>query len=291
MTQGGLRLAVVVVSKGRAQIVGDLVASLRQQDRTPDEVWLSVPGVGDLPADMPGCSDLRVIHPAPGITVQRNAVLDAIDPSVDLLVFLDDDVVLHRGFLAAAEEFALARPDVALFTGRMVRDGAATGEVSRAEADLELSGRTPTRAVRDDVPAYGCNMVVRRSVAQSVRFDETLPLYGYLEDRDFGVRVSAYGALVEYSACEVIHLGAGSGRSSGIRLGFQQVVHPLYLRRKGTLTRRQAAYLVARVLVANLVGGRSARADRPGRLRGNLIGVRQSLIAGPRPAGVHDLPA
>ena len=48
--------------------------------------------------------------------------------------------------------------------------------------------------IRPTDSAYGCNMVVRYSTARKVRFDETLPLYAWLEDRDYSHRVTKTSA-------------------------------------------------------------------------------------------------
>jgi len=136
-------------------------------------------------------------------------------------------------------------------------------------------------------------MVVRADTARDLRFDDRLPLYGWLEDRDFSTRAARIGRVVDYAGCEFIHLGVPSGRQSGVRLGFQQVVHPVYLRRRRVLGLGQTIYLIGRPLLANLVGavvGSRSNVDRRGRLRGNVTGVRSLVSGGPRPEEVMHLP-
>lgn len=291
VAQPPLRVAVAIPTKGRPAVVGEAVAALARQERRPDEIWLAVPSREDLPADIDDVPGVRVLVTELGSSIQRNAIIDAVDPGTDLLVFLDDDTELHAGFLRAAADFAAARPDVAVFMGRVVADGAASEEISRPEARELLAGRLPDDSVTPDARGYSCNMVVRTVVAKAVRFDEGLPLYAWLEDRDFAVRARAHGAVVGYAGCEAVHLGVGGGRQPGVRLGFQQVVHPVYLARKGTVPVLEALLMVVRAFVANVMPSLDGRVDRPGRLRGNLAGLWTVLAHRADPARVHALSA
>lgn len=284
-----MHIAVAIASKGRAGVLGDAVEALSAQRRAPDAVWLSVTAPEDLP-DTPLDDRTRVLTGRPGLTTQRNAVIHALGPEVDVLVFLDDDAELHPDYLARAEEFLAARPDVVLFSGDVVADGAATGQLDRETARGLLAAHEPGEDVVPGVPAYGCNMVVRAGVARQVRFDEVLPLYGWLEDRDFSVRTSRLGTVVRYDGCALVHLGVSGGRENGARLGYQQVVHPAYLHRKGVLRTGETAVFLGRALLANVLRRSSGRVDRPGRLRGNVLGLRSVLRGAPDPQGVLQLP-
>jgi GT2 family glycosyltransferase len=284
-----VHVAVAIASKGRPGVLADVLDSLSTQLRFPDSVWVSVTGRGDVPADLDEQAVHLLIGP-PGLTTQRNAVIDAIGPDVDVVVFLDDDAELHPDYLARAEAFLTARPDVVLFSGLVVADGAATGQLDRGTARALLQEHAPTDDVVPDIPAYGCNMVVRAVAARAVRFDEVLPLYGWLEDRDFSVRTARTGTVVRYDGCALVHLGVSGGRENGARLGYQQVVHPAYLRRKGVLRTGETVVFLARALRANVLRRSSGRVDRPGRLRGNLVGLRSVVRGRPDPQGVLQLP-
>jgi GT2 family glycosyltransferase len=255
-------------------------------------VWVGVPSPEDLPADL-GPLPVTVVHSAAGLTIQRNALIDAVGPGVDYLVFLDDDTELHPSFLAHAEKLVTRHPDVVLFSGLVVADGVRSAPIGRSTARALLEGRKPDDDIEEAAHVYGCCMVVRAETARAVRFDEALPLYGWLEDRDFSTRVARVGRVVNYAGCELVHLGVPSGRQSGVRLGYQQVVHPAYLRRRRVLSRSETLYLTLRPVLANLLGAaaptRSA-IDRRGRLRGNRIGVRSLLRGEPRPDEALRLP-
>ena len=118
-------------------------------------------------------------------------------------------------------------------------------------------------------------MAFRLSAVGDLRFDERLVLYGWLEDRDFGGAVTNRGGrLVKCTSARGVHMGVKSGRVAGDRLGYSQVVNPIYLLGKNTMTFGEVAKQISRNVTRNLV--RSAKPepfiDRRGRLRGNLRG-------------------
>ncbi len=130
--------------------------------------------------------------------------------------------------------------------------------------------------MRDIHALYGCNMAIRLGAADGLRFDEMLPLYGWLEDIDFTYRVGRRGGrMVKAEAMAGVHMGTKGGRTSGVRLGYSQIANPVYMLRKRSVPQRLAWRLMRNNLFSNI--GRSLWAephvDRIGRLRGNLIAL------------------
>ena len=78
----------------------------------------------------------------------------------------------------------------------------------------------------------GQNIFVRSQVFEKVLFDENLPLYGWLEDLDFATNILRYGRIIMNTETCWVHVGAPSGRTTGLRFGYSQVVNPPYLWRK-----------------------------------------------------------
>lgn len=74
-------------------------------------------------------------------------------------------------------------------------------------------------------------------------------------------------------------MGTKRGRVAGDQLGYSQIVNPLYLLRKGTMTPIQVADHVLRNVLSNAVLTLTPEpyVDRRGRLRGNLIGFQDVL--------------
>lgn len=129
---------------------------------------------------------------------------------------------------------------------------------------------------------YGCNMAVRMDAVSrgGIRFDEKLPLYGWQEDVDFCRRLAPQGRIVWSPALRGVHLGSKRGRSPGLRLGYSQVANPPYLIGKGTVSRSWALRLIGRNIAANLLGSLRTQGlvDRRGRLRGNLVALRDMVL-------------
>jgi hypothetical protein len=74
-------------------------------------------------------------------------------------------------------------------------------------------------------------------------------------------------------------MGVKSGRVAGDRLGYSQVVNPIYMLRKGTMTVGQVAGQLFRNIASNVAGAVRPEPfiDRTGRLRGNLRGLADVL--------------
>ena len=271
------RLAVVLASAGRPELLAEAIANCTAQRDVAFTGVVSVPDEGSLPADRSLLSGWRVVTGVRGLAAQRNAALDVLD--VDVVAFFDDDAVVRSDYLSRAVRFLRDHPEVLGVTGRVLLDGARTGEVDRgiAAAALEQSqieGRTgawrPTREL------YGCNFVVRVSAAPDLRFDGRLPLYSWLEDHDFARRLMNLGPLAHVDDCVIVHRAAASGgRQSHLRLGYSQVMNPAYLARKGTFPPWLAAQQMLRPFGKNLllstVGG--SVGPRRERLHGNSLAI------------------
>jgi hypothetical protein len=124
-----------------------------------------------------------------------------------------------------------------------------------------------------------------------MRFDERLVLYGWQEDIDFTSRLRSRGRVVCVAGIHGVHLGIKAGRVSGVRLGYSQVVNPVYLIRKGSVPASFALPLMARNLAANLARSfwPEAWVDRRGRLRGNLLALCHVLAGRIEPEHVLEI--
>ncbi|MGY1774388.1 glycosyltransferase family 2 protein [Geodermatophilus sp. SYSU D00804] len=269
-----MRHAVVIASVDRPELLAQAIRDLQLQTVAPDVVVVSVESAGDVPSETGLTFPVQVVTGERGLTKQRNRAIEALRGSVDLVTFLDDDAMLAHDYLEAAQAFLESHPEVVLFSGRVIADGAIEGEISRGAAQQVLAESTPDGAVTDVKSAYGCNMNVRADVFEFERFDSRLPAYGWLEDADFSARARRHGRVVATGSCLLVHLGVAGGRISGRRFGFSQIVNPHYLMSKGSLSRNSVSSLWLRAFVGNFVGlmRRDKRVDRTGRLMGNVQG-------------------
>lgn len=247
---------------------------------------------------LPGCPVVVAQPRGKGLTVQRNAILDALQPLPhDVVLFLDDDFYPARDYVAQVARHMAQWPGVAGLTGYPVADGARGPGISHAEACRIVAGldesATPPASVAPTYGTYGCNMSVRLAPVRQhqLRFDESLPLYGWLEDIEFSRRLARHGSIAWSPALRGVHLGIKGGRVSGLRLGYSQVANPLYCVRKGSMSWSYALRHIGRNVAMNLM--RSVRpepwVDRQGRLRGNIRAVWDLLRGTVHPGRVLEI--
>ena len=271
----GSSVAVVLASANRPNLLADAIRTCVDQQGVTFRGVVSVPDEDSLPEDRALLSGWQVVQGTRGLAAQRNAALSQLD-GVDVVAFFDDDALLRADYLANAVAFLEQHPDVIALTGRVLLDGATRGEIPAARAVFALSASAEEglsgkwRRTRE---LYGCNFVVRAPVAIRERFDERLPLYSWLEDHDFARRCMRWGRLAKIDDCVIVHRGAASGgRQAHRRLGYSQLMNPVYLCRKGSFPLWLAAWETFRPVAKNLlyaVAG-SSRNWRRERLAGNL---------------------
>ncbi|MDU0310784.1 glycosyltransferase family 2 protein [Rhizobium sp. 10PS4] len=277
-----LRLAVGIASAGRPSILKETVDYLTALPDQAERLIVCVPVIDDA-AGLADRLDVEVIVGSRGLTSQRNRIIQAAAADTDILIFLDDDFIPAATFLSRMAAVFAANPDVTIATGEVLADGILDGGLSMPKAlqVLETAGEGAEQ-VTEVYNAYGCNMAVRLSpvLQHALAFDEQLPLYGWLEDVDFSRSIARYGRSVRVEGARGVHLGVRSGRQPGRRLGYSQVANPVYLIRKGTMSKGRAVAQIGRNILANTRGllFNDRLIDRWGRLNGNLLALSDLLV-------------
>jgi GT2 family glycosyltransferase len=237
---------------------------------------------------LPDSCELHVAFGDIGSSRQRNRGLDWLSKRVDFLtnpgiiVFLDDDFIMRRDWLQNLRKHFCGCTSLIGLTGILLADGARGAGFSTKEALCIIEGGEPILSTDDwrtreglAESLYGCNMAVRSAAMAELRFDEELPLYGWLEDYDLSSRLRKQGSLFRSPNLVGVHLGVKSGRSPGLQVGYSQVANPVYLHRKGTMSFRTAfKYAFKNVIpnVARFLSG-DRYIDRKGRLKGNFLAI------------------
>jgi GT2 family glycosyltransferase len=287
--------AVVVATIGRPDLTASMLARLARQTRPPDYVLLTAHKTSDLPVNIEEIVSRSehqtvILYGEVGCTKQRNHALGWLEENTPIfssddgaIVFFDDDFVMRSDWLARLiDEFA-ADSNLVGVTGVVLADGVALAGYSEAEADSILrhaTRRLPRFDFRLKVGSvqslYGCNMAMRAAAMRGLRFDEGLPLHGWLEDLDFSALLARKGRLMRSAALIGVHLGTKHGRGSSVRYGYSQVANPVYLCGKGTMESQWTILFVIRNLLANAVRALHPEPfiDRKGRLSGNLRALR-----------------
>ena len=291
-----LRITLAIATLGRRTDLGQALNDLTRQTRRPDRVIVSATGQGDIDdtAVRQCCVPVSVKFGAKGLTRQRNLVLDHLEDA-DVVLFLDDDFVMANDFVQKLEDLFIRAPSIVVATGQVQADGIGTAGLTHDAAHAILEGmQSPAPDGLVEVNnGYGCNMAFRTAPIRdnALRFDENLPLYGWLEDVDFSRRVAAFGRCVKSTSLRGVHLGTKAGRTSGIKLGYSQVANPFYLMRGAIMQPGHALRLIGGNMLAN--AAKSLRpepwVDRRGRLRGNFAAVADLLRGTAHPLRVLDM--
>ena len=274
------RLYVGIATTGRRDILSASIQQLAKQLRLPDKLII-------CPAEERDCDrsaldsltfPVEIVFGPRGLTLQRNSIISSCSEA-DAVVFFDDDFYPAPSYLVEAENMLIRYPDVVIARGCLLADGVCGPGLEHEEALGMLESIPATfpeeTAIRDIYGVYGCNMTLRMApaLAHGVRFDEELPLYGWLEDIDFSRRMALHGRIVINLRQYGVHLGTKRGRTSGVKFGYSQIANPIYMLRKGTMTASYAFRHMGRNVASNIakVVAPEPWVDRRGRLKGNAI--------------------
>lgn len=286
-----MRIAIGIATRGRPAILAGVLADVGRQTRQPDRIVVC----HVTPDDVAGCNGAEFITAPAGLPKQRNAILEAV-ADCDVVLFLDDDFLCAPNYLAVTEACFVAHPGMVVATGTVVADGANGPGYSLEEGAALLAADVPPQdamAVTPHFNGYGCNMAFRMATVRThgIRVDERLPLYAWYEDIDVTRRLGEHGSILRLAGARGVHLGSKSGRVKQLRLGYSQVVNPVYLARKGSFPWSHAIPSAGRHCLANLVRSLKPEpwADRRGRFQGNMIGLWDLLRGRAAPERILDL--
>ncbi|MBR0657398.1 glycosyltransferase family 2 protein [Plastoroseomonas arctica] len=292
-------MAIGIATIGRAAILRETLVEVRAQSRPCDRLIICATQPSDVEGTITESPDEHMVFTKPGLPRQRNKILE-MAADCDIVLFIDDDFLLDRDYLAATLAAFEVDPALVVTTGTVLADGITGAGLSAAEGRrilAEDSGRPhPEMNPVPSFAGYGCNMAIRMAVAQreGIRVDERLPLYAWQEDVDFTRQLAQHGTVARLPTARGVHLGTKTGRGSGRRLGYSQVANPIYLMRKARRDAYPAAYAARRVLgnlAANLLHALrpEPHVDRRGRLRGNLVALGDLLRGRLAPERALDL--
>jgi GT2 family glycosyltransferase len=287
------RVAVILATKGRPQAIAELLPLLQKQTCAPAVIVISATEPSDIGATPATELNVEYLFGPAGLTAQRNRGLERVRTRADIAIFFDDDFAPAADWIEQCAQLFSSAANIAGANGTVIRDGARSQPLSWQQARdvLALPRPAAARDLSELADLYGCNMAFRISAINDLQFDERLVLYGWLEDKEFSRKVAKNGRLVESSLLAGVHLGLQSGRVSGKRYGYSQVVNAWYLYQKGALSLREASVNTLKALVVN--AAKTFRPenhiDRRGRLHGNLVGVMHLLSGACRPEKVAEL--
>jgi GT2 family glycosyltransferase len=293
-----LRVAIAIATSGRPEILSETLRFIGHQIELPDEIVICPTSASDIDIDsmslLPYTAE--VTRYACGSSVQRNVIVDNLN-NIDIVVFFDDDFLPEPNYIANVRAIFRDNSDIVVSTGILIDDGINGPGIDPKIAQKKLLAVPPQAyqfgKEQEYYGAYGCNMAVRLATARqaNVRFDETLPLYAWQEDIDYSRQMAPYGRVVRSSALTGIHLGSKRARTSGRRLGYSQIANPVYLMRKGTMSKSFGFTTLGKNVVANIAKSflPESYVDRRGRCVGNFLAIRDLFLGRLHPTRILEM--
>ncbi len=291
-----ISIAIGIATFGRKEVLSGILSRIARQTHRADHIFVAASDPADVDLTILSHVGGTFVEAGNGLCIQRNAILDAAGDT-EILVFFDDDFVPEDSYLETLLGIYDSHPDVVGITGNVWADGVVGRGLAFDRAceivDLNQKAKKSSPSISDCHNLYGCNMSFRMSAVRhlDIRFDPRLVLYGWLEDADFTRQLLPCGRLVSASAPGGVHMGVKRGRTSGIRLGYSQVVNPFYLAQKGHVSKFYPWKWSLKNIMANLAKYFLDRdfIDRAGRIKGNFIGIKSLLKGETKPEKITEL--
>ncbi|MBI5641482.1 MAG: glycosyltransferase [Nitrospirae bacterium] len=304
-----MTISFVIATKDRPHDLESLLKNLADQACRPDQLIIvdaSKTSNEAMTKRYSSCFDLQYIKytASPSASAQRNAGIRAVRNDIDLVGFLDDDVVLEKGAMGAMLFFWQTTPeDVAgcAFNLRNFEPAGAEGFkhtglaqmlglYSRKKGVVMPSGwQTMIGTVGETIYVEWLPIgasVWRRQIFDLFQFEEYFSGYSYLEDLDFSYSVSRRYRLAVVADAGFYHYHSPSGRISAYRFGKVEVRNRVYFVRKHKLSLALCYVgIISRLLITCIEGMKTQRGDYFKRALGNFVGMgqffflsRQSII-------------
>lgn len=277
-------IGVIIPTFGRRELAGKTVDRISSQLNSEDVVVVPLVREEDFPQNV--SKNVVILKCEKGSAKQRNSALRYLETKqnkVDLVVFLDDDVVLSPSFFIELRAIHSRFPQAAGFTFRLIDDGVGKGGIGY-DAACELAESFTCENIHERFierrDCYGGFSMTGEHLGV-VEFDERLAEYGFLEDWDFYSRLRANGPTGHSPGTTLVHLGVASGRVSDRKFGYAQIVNPIYLVLKGSLPFLDGVRFSMLSPFSNAL--RFYQTERRNRLLGNLLGLFTLLTRGAKP--------
>jgi glycosyltransferase involved in cell wall biosynthesis len=299
-----MKLAYIVPTKDRMDDMRTLLKSLTRQTRTCDQIIIvdgSDPPIESIVAEFPSLPIDYIYVSPPSLASQRNAGVEALQDNIELVGFLDDDLVLEDTATEKMVEFWMkTSPETGGAGFSILNQPIATANrlASIFLIDDPQPGRLLPSSFQSQIPPlshltetqwlYGGATVWKRAILDDFRYDDWYIGHGYLEDVDFSHRVNQKYRLFVVGEAQVNHYTRPVRPSAQIMVGRQQIVNRSYFKAK---FEHFSAFAFAWALLGQLLlnlGSSATRRDLNGirRFVGNIYGLfdlwagRRSRIGG-----------
>jgi hypothetical protein len=266
-------ISTVIVQYNHPELTRRAIESLRQHHRNEPEIVVvdngsSLPDARPATEHLSGCS--LIFNPDnEGFGAANNS--GAHESRGDLLLFLNNDTLVHTEILSRIESYFAENPSCGAAGLQLLNtDGTlqySTGKFPTIWAEWHMSRRhnlydNPDNVRRDWVS--GAALAVRRTVFEDVGgFDERY--FMYFEDVDLCARIRRAGHEIHYlTRIRVEHLGGGSqpgGIPPSVQVEYRRSQLLYYSRHASVIDNvLLRVYLFAKFLPRRVLGNRDQRA-------------------------------
>ena len=268
-----MRFSLIICTYQRPKALETLLESVQRQTQYPDQI-LVVDGslderIGTLLQEnyFLNLEYFKVGQEDRGLTRQRNYGVSKVAKDIQIMCFLDDDIVLSShyfqnllqtykkhpqalgvgGYIINEASWERKQHDLALdefeYDGWVRKLG--SRNVLRKKLGLlsdEMPGRMPdfshglsTGFLPPSGKSYevdffmGCAMSFKKEIFHSIRFSTYFEGYGLYEDMDFCLRVSERGPLFLNTSAELEHYHEPAGRPNKLKYGKMVVRNGWYV--------------------------------------------------------------
>jgi GT2 family glycosyltransferase len=248
-----MKAALVVATCDRPRELRRLIDSLSGQTGPPYQVVVVDSGsapIEDAVRNAPFAKFEYLTTPVRSASRQRNQGIAAVDTSVDLIGFADDDVVFAKDAFEAMERFwgrstadlggaafnMLNHPPLSFRALKSSVFSKALGLYSpRPGAVLPsgfhtLIGKVAADRIVEWLPTSA--VLWRKGIFDAYRFDEWFGGYSYLEDLDFSYRIGGSFRLAVVADAGYYHYPAREGRGSGVVFGRRELLNRIHFVKK-----------------------------------------------------------
>jgi len=274
-----MKIAIGITTSGRRETLAKLITYLSSLHVELPNIFICTPPKEDPAKPSTSLKMHWLTSAVKGTCPQRNTIINAAHAE-DFLFFMDDDFLIREDYLKQLELFLRNLPSrPAVITGTVIADGVTKGGISFEKGICllkEAGSKQFPPSVSPAFNGYGCNMAVNLSLVRKhgIRFDENLPMYGWLEDVEISLQLKRFGEVLKLGDCIGVHLGSPEGRQGARRLGYSQVANPHYICQKHRLgSSAFIDYFIFRML-KNLTGAVLANPIRRDRLSGNVLALQ-----------------
>jgi GT2 family glycosyltransferase len=293
------KIAIVIPTLGRSDELRRMLRSLAEQTRRPDQVVIvDEAGEGNtLAREFPALTITVTTFPKGSASAKRNRGVEHVAAGIDLVSFMDDDIVLEPEAIEAMLDYWKTAPeDVggASFNwlnhppryaskfkslplvSRLGLYDSRGGLVTRSGFQTLIGAVSETQYVQW---LTTCAVVYPRQVLEEGSFDEWFRGYSYLEDLDFSYALSKRFRLAVVANARFHHYPSTVGRTDAYLFGKKEVINRLhFVRKHPELSLSMCALgLTARGLMSIFLGVTRLEGAHFRRAWGNLVAGFSSL--------------